>query len=509
MGFKVDISLYYGNKHRPRKEEARRTRPQCDMMKQRLTAPFAGFSLFLLADILSFHSSTAFSDLGAGDAHLLGDALVAAIASRVVVYLALALAAAYRKREPFPRKTTPLLASIIALGGLGLIAYALGENSLEIIVVGSMLLGAAQGIMGIVWLTVLPSLTYRVSYLYILASHAIATALCFVILFLPPQFLFLLLIICLLAANACAAFLPTGPTHSYSVKPQVKSIVPFLWKGVLSVGIFAFLSGFMSAITAHATDVLTPVSMQFFVIGVSAAVIIIMLIPALAFRQPLKLENGYKIALPLSALGFLILPGLINSVPPSVAGVLATTGYMLTGIILYCTIAEIAKAADTPSAPLFAGSDAITLLCLIVGSIVGSAFATRLSESGVGVALVGVGCLYLIAIGASSFFGRQHLEGAPATVSTSHANKSRIQEPSKVAATSLDNIAQAHGLSDQEQAIFMQLIEGRTIPRIAQDLYLSASTVKYHTQKIYRKFDVHSRAELSAAAKVIKDCDLS
>ncbi|MEG0505059.1 MAG: LuxR family transcriptional regulator, partial [Raoultibacter sp.] len=421
--------------------------------------------------------------------------------SRIVVYLALAFAAAYRKREPLPRKTTPLFASIIALTGLGLIAYALSENSLEIVVAGSMLFGAAQGIMGVVWLTVLPSLTYRISYLYILASHAVATALCFVILFLPSDLLFPLLALCMLSANICAAFLPEGRTHTHSVKPQIESIVPFLWKGVLSVGVFAFLSGFMSAITAHATDVLTPVSMQFFVLGVSAAVIIIMLIPALAFRQPLKLESGYKVALPLSALGFLILPGLINSVPPPVAGVLATTGYMLTGIILYCTIAEIAKAADTPSAPLFAGSDAITLACLLLGSVIGSAFATRLSEAGVGVALVGVGCLYLIAIGASSFFGRQVLDASQ--------DETPEQEQSPVATTLPSDIAQERGLNEQEQAIFFQLIEGRTTPRIAQDLYLSSSTVKYHTQKIYRKFDVHSRAELSAKVKAIKEDDRS
>jgi len=37
-----------------------------------------------------------------------------------------------------------------------------------------------------------------------------------------------------------------------------------------------------------------------------------------------------------------------------------------------------------------------------------------------------------------------------------------------------------------------------TIARIAQDLYLSPSAVKYHTQKIYRAFDVHTRAELAA-----------
>ena len=59
-------------------------------------------------------------------------------------------------------------------------------------------------------------------------------------------------------------------------------------------------------------------------------------------------------------------------------------------------------------------------------------------------------------------------------------------------------MAQAYRLNEQETRIFKQLVEGRTIARIAQDLYLSQSAVKYHAQKIYRACDVHTRAELTA-----------
>ncbi|WP_270299299.1 LuxR C-terminal-related transcriptional regulator, partial [Eggerthella sinensis] len=65
-------------------------------------------------------------------------------------------------------------------------------------------------------------------------------------------------------------------------------------------------------------------------------------------------------------------------------------------------------------------------------------------------------------------------------------------------ASELDRAAAAYGLSELETTIFKQLLEGRTIARIAQDLYLSSSAVKYHAQKIYRSCNVHTRSELSA-----------
>ena len=100
-----------------------------------------------------------------------------------------------------------------------------------------------------------------------------------------------------------------------------------------------------------------PTFQQYLVLAVSAGVLVIMSVPALAYRQPLKLESSYRVALPLSALGFLVLPGLFDAVPPAIAGTLATTGYMLCGIILSCTIAEVCTAARIASVPRYAASE--------------------------------------------------------------------------------------------------------------------------------------------------------
>lgn len=54
-------------------------------------------------------------------------------------------------------------------------------------------------------------------------------------------------------------------------------------------------------------------------------------------------------------------------------------------------------------------------------------------------------------------------------------------------------IAKAHGLSARETEVLTLLARGRSIPYIAETLYLTESTAKTYRQRIYAKLDVHSK----------------
>lgn len=56
--------------------------------------------------------------------------------------------------------------------------------------------------------------------------------------------------------------------------------------------------------------------------------------------------------------------------------------------------------------------------------------------------------------------------------------------------------AEMFALSTRESEVLTLLVEGRSVPAIAKELMISQSTVKTHTQRIYRKMNVHSRDEL-------------
>ncbi|MEN3586386.1 MULTISPECIES: response regulator transcription factor [unclassified Streptomyces] len=49
-------------------------------------------------------------------------------------------------------------------------------------------------------------------------------------------------------------------------------------------------------------------------------------------------------------------------------------------------------------------------------------------------------------------------------------------------------------LSERETQVLRAFAEGRSIPEIAEELYLAPSTVKTHTQRLYEKLEVSDRA---------------
>lgn len=56
------------------------------------------------------------------------------------------------------------------------------------------------------------------------------------------------------------------------------------------------------------------------------------------------------------------------------------------------------------------------------------------------------------------------------------------------------------GLTPREREVLRMLVDtGASQKEIAARLYISPGTVRKHSESIYRKFDVHSRAELTMA----------
>lgn len=394
-------------------------------MGKRLAIPVAGFALYWLTDILSFHATTAFASLGGMSAELENVYFVTLVASRIAAYAVALLARRHSHEDGLPPVPAAAAATVTALLGIALVAGAVLQVNAELadagaangsgaasvglwaaFTLGTALFGAAQGIMGLAWASRLPLFSYRGSYLYLIATHVAATALVAVTLLLPTSWLLPLTAASLATANACFARLPRAERLEHTVREQAGDIAPLLWRGVLAVGMFAFVSGLVSSIARQGSTGADPVGFQFFTQGVSSVVLVVMAVPALVLHQPLKLETSYRVALPLSALGFLVLPGLIETVPPDLSGTLATTGYMITGIVLYCMVGEAAKIARVPALPLLAGVSCLTLACLLAGEGAGLALARHLAETGTSAALMGLGSLYLAALAASWLAGR-------------------------------------------------------------------------------------------------------
>ncbi len=471
-------------------------------MKAQPVIQVVGFSLFLPVDILSFHAATAFAEVPGFEHALLGEYFSGLILARIATYATITAATVFAKRTFIPRVPCALAATACSLVGIGLIALSFTRATPgALFLCGIGLFGSAQGVMSLTWLATLTTYTYRGSYLYLIGCHALATALCALTLFLPEALLLPTTVCALILANASTITLPRTPREPNALAHHASDVAPLLWRDIVAVGVFAFVSGFVTSLSREGSPTLSAVNLQLATLLISSAVLVVMALPALLLRQPLKLESGYRIALPLSAIGFLVLPGLVDTIPPSLAGTFATTGYMLTGIVLYCTIDELAKTARVPALPLLSGSDCATHACLLAGLVIGTLVSPYIAQADTGVALTGMGCLYLVALGASWLIGRSGI-AATHTGKLAHLQAANQQQGEKFGAASgsldagsLDEML--GGLTDQEQAVLPLLLEGHTLKRVAEELYMSQSAVKYHVQKIYRRFDVHTRSELA------------
>ncbi len=59
-----------------------------------------------------------------------------------------------------------------------------------------------------------------------------------------------------------------------------------------------------------------------------------------------------------------------------------------------------------------------------------------------------------------------------------------------------EDLAEYDSLTDRERGVLRLIAQGKTLPEIAQHLYLSPHTVQTHRDHIMKKLDLHNKAEL-------------
>ena len=258
----------------------------------------------------------------------------------------------------------------------------------------------------------------------------------------------------------------------------------------------------------------------------------------------LSLDIGllYRYCLPFSVLGMLLL-----LVAPDRSGALA--GALVTGASLFLQALVILKvtesARQTGASPLLAFSVGQGLVggVVFLGNAGGRVVSDLVSEiPGMGEAVLPLACaigvftiFYLLVLTTDGLARRvARLEGtkegrgeecagpaaaasvgqpfprataagpAASAASTLAGSASASGEPVSSAAANaasaealrLDSFAQTLSLTPREAEVCRYLVQGRSLPFIAEQLYVTAGTVKTHAIHIYRKAGVTSKQEL-------------
>ena len=298
------------------------------------------------------------------------------------------------------------------------------------------------------------------------------------------------------AGVAATGFIVTRMAFRFAEFVPLNELVPWLVAGGLCFGAGDALINLLWARFSGTFDLRRVYLFVLLSSGLSLIVyFVVTLLPAalmlLVKSQP-GLGSVYRMALPLSAAGFLLLPLIWNGAG-GLANACAQLGTLVAGIILWCMVAHTVHDTKLPAALLFSCTLVCTNAAQMAGALVGMLNAHTLGQGDIALTAVALVAIYLLAMVSLFLFKDKTLcgfdavaeEGAPTAEQQGDALEARCA-----------HVAEAHGLTPRESEILVHLGQGRTARAISEKLVVSENTVKYHIKSIYQKLDVHSRDEV-------------
>lgn len=470
---------------------------------------FCGYALYLVFSFLAFHSATMLSSGGPLDFSFTTAFSAASTVGCIITYVVTGLLA--RRGAQFPWLIPTLILLGFGFGGFLVIAMVLWFLPLVAqaatfpwLLAGGFLLGVGNGLIMLLWARVAATFTLRSMYLYILFSNAASLIVYFLATIMPQSWGFPLAVI-LFALSGIAAYFSLKASkpipHPEDAKPN-QSAFQNLWHPTLGTAILCFMSGLMLQISGQ-NEIPLATFQQTSLIA-SAVAIACLLIPALLIKRTLNLSRIYTVALPLSAVGFLLLP-LIWNAGGGFANAFAQVGSMIAGIILWCMAAETAQNTSKSPIMLFSFTFATINAAQLLGTLIGFFNADALKPGDIVLTTVALVSVYLLLMAALLLFkgksGSQSAtdsEAAPSQSPDSATTEAPANTPSaeEALAAQCQAVADEYRFTRREGEILLLLAQGYTMPAISEKLFVSENTIKSHVKSIYQKLDIHSRTEL-------------
>jgi DNA-binding CsgD family transcriptional regulator len=385
------------------------------------------------------------------------------------------------------------------LGPAGTIVARLGQNQAAgrapfYIVLAWVSLGIACACITLLWGRFYASVGLKRASLYTPLSLILAVVIGFVLSSMQP--LTAIVLTALLPLLSVGTFLLAAPELP---APQARETrghrQPFgvLWRIALAIGVYGAALGFY----LHSVALFGP--------GKSwpyTGSMVALFVPLVTIVLLRKNNFGviFRITLPLTAAGFLLLP-LLGMGASWIGAAIVAAGGTFFDILTWIALSEIAHRSGLSPVTVFglgraANAGGIALGWMGSYLLLGTTAVNPSPVLGFSVAMVFILILtttlilregdlptYETVPGASS--AAEHGQAATET----HYGPGRWRR-------CCTRIAHEHGLSPREEEVMVLLAKGRSMKHIEETLVISFHTAKSHANHIYRKLGVHSREEL-------------
>lgn len=527
-----------------------------------MAVAFAGFVLYSVYVCMTFVSPTTISSVV--EIGYLPKALYLffIILGRMAGLAAVAVILVRRKRQP------PLAASVAASAACALVGFAIMVIVFQLTSVAAIdallpwffasgvWIGAGDAFAIVLWFAFVSALPIRSSYVFMVGASVVAAVLYIATTFLPAPVPWIVAVASYFGALACCVRALRDNERAARAACPVSSAADgrafrHLGRPLVGVALMAFMAGLMMNVAGQEKISLETYQWTAFVIMFSLNGIL--LLPALLAPHAFQVPRLYKFILPLSALGFLLLPLAWDAIGRGMVNSFVQVGFTFTNIIFYCLIAEEYRSEKASPLKVFCIMQLVVMGANFAGLFFAFFYIGYLEPGDIALTILALVAVYLILIATLVLFKDKNLvKGGSARRSAPKAGDAGMQSAGAnagdvVSAKSVERAAvldgangaegmggvggagntgrsagtaggigapecgiaehareskraealmERAGLSAREREVLDHLRQGRAPKTIAKLLFVSENTVRFHIRNIYQKFGVHSRTEL-------------
>lgn len=273
------------------------------------------------------------------------------------------------------------------------------------------------------------------------------------------------------------------------------------WRSV-SVLVAATFIGNLMASVVMGRSYASVDSLFFGGVVVCASIATMALVPLTARRAVLSVGGVYRITVTFTAVGLVAIMVFGSAAIPAGGALVQGSAFFLQ-VLVFLVITQSTQELGISPLLSFSVGQALISGVVFAGNVAGKqVFGLFGSGDFVLDVMCGLGvlALFFMLVGRASE-GMRHGDGDDVSVSVRNGTSSPSPclipaDPEAVVLERAMRFAQSHGLTKREAEVLGYLARGRTLPYIADALFVTTGTVKTHTAHIYRKLDINSRQEL-------------
>lgn len=470
---------------------------------------------------LFYESNTLFTGFSGANA----DPIRYRTISLIIMAATLFAGALISKRISAKTQTVIAAATAVFAGPMGIALLAIPAFSSQF-EISAFFVGVSQGALSLLWALYITSFPKQRSYQayciavsvvigslgFFVISHFVDYALLFTAAFIPA----IAGVIALAtdwgrkSGGAETATPENAPRFSakrlfYTVGRHNRQSLPeydrFLTKTVSGLMIYGLVYGCLRYLSAMSDIGADAVALLFLATGA-------LLTLYFRYANPNSITLAWRLIFPVTILGIILIPFAGQSWGfASIA--IAQTGYLIFESLVWIVLFDTISRFRLNRMAVFGMGRGITALSMALGPmLLGSATEalslTALANNPIGCAVFVLIAAALVAFVNLFLFNEKAAVTAGILEIDDNAQEQIDRATSSIAATttiedSCAKIAERYGLTCRETEILEHLAKGKYAPQISEELYLSKATVRTHTYNIYKKMNVHTRAELLVA----------